>query len=195
MRKTKETAKKIIRTSMANLNALIANEDCMNAISRASSMICQSIGKGGKLMICGNGGSAADSQHLAGEFVCRFLKNRSPLAAIALTTDTSVLTSVSNDYSYEEVFSRQVAAIGRPGDVLLGISTSGASQNVLGALREARKRGLKTMFLTADGCLPTDATDLVITVPSRETPRIQEMHLLVEHIIAELVEEELCGHD
>lgn len=181
---------------MENLKTLSEDDDLINAISQASSMISGSIAKGNKLMICGNGGSAADSQHLAGEFICRFLKDRAPLAAIAFTTDSSVLTSVSNDYSYVHVFSRQVAALGKNGDVLLGISTSGSSENVLNAFAIARKLGIETILLAGDSGSPQNGTaDLVIRVPSCDTPRVQEMHLLVEHIIAELVEREVCDND
>jgi len=188
--------KRIIKKTIEDLNVLVGDEGRIRAIKQASSMISGSIKKGNKLMICGNGGSAADAQHIAGEFVCRFLKNREPLPAVALTTDTSVLTSIANDFSYDHVFSRQVRAIGKEGDVLLGISTSGNSENVLHALREAKKMGIGTILLTGDiEDRETMPADLLIKAPSGETPRIQEMHLVIEHIIAELVERELCKDD
>lgn len=165
------------------------DEGRIKTILQASSIICKAIRNGKKLMICGNGGSAADAQHIAGEFVCRFLKDRAPMSALALTTDTSVLTSIANDYSYTHVFDRQVQAIGKAGDVLLGISTSGKSENVLNAFIEAKKIGVQTVLLTGDTeGDQTRCVDLVIGVPSCDTPRVQEMHLLVEHIIADLVE-------
>ena len=188
--------RKLIKNALDSLNILIGEEDCMHKILEASSIISKAIKNGNKLMICGNGGSAADAQHLAGEFVCKFLKNRKPLPAIALTTDTSVLTSISNDYSYAEVFSRQVRAIGKRRDVLLGISTSGKSENVLNAFVEANKNSIQTILLTGDiKSLGMRSIDAIIRVQSRDTPRIQEMHLLIEHIIAELVERELCKDD
>jgi D-sedoheptulose 7-phosphate isomerase len=151
--------------------------------------------RGGKLLICGNGGSAADAQHLAAEFVNHLRFDRRALPAIALTTDTSVLTSVANDRRFEEVFARQVEAIGAAGDVLIAISTSGASANVLAALRAARKRGLVTVGFTgqsgAERMLPD--CDLLLAVPSSETERIQECHEFAYHVIAGMVEEQLFG--
>jgi D-sedoheptulose 7-phosphate isomerase len=131
---------------------------------------------------------------MAGEFICKFSKDREPLPAIALTTDTSVLTSISNDYSYDDVFSRQVKALGKSGDVLLGISTSGSSRNVFNAFKVAKEMGIKTVLLTGtterDIC---NFSDIVIKAPSNDTPRIQEMHLLIEHIICELIEKAFYG--
>lgn len=188
--------KRIIKDTIDNFSILIKNESCIKGIAQASLWIVESFKDGNKLMICGNGGSAADAQHLAGEFMCKFLKNRNPLPALALTTDSSVLTSISNDYSYADIFSRQVIAIGRNGDVLLGISTSGESDNVLRAFVEAKKLGIRTILLTGNiEDNRRDGVDLLIKVPSGQTPRVQEMHLLVEHIMAELVEWELCEND
>jgi D-sedoheptulose 7-phosphate isomerase len=181
--------KETIQITTDNLNALMRDENCLQLIMKAVEMISDSMKCGNKLMICGNGGSAADAQHIAGEFVGRFNKDREPLSAIALTTDTSVLTSISNDYSYDNVFSRQVKAIGKNGDVLLGISTSGRSKNILEAFKIARKLSIKTILLT--GNIERDISpysDIAIKTPSSNTPRIQEMHLLIEHIIAESVE-------
>ena len=146
--------------------------------------------KGGKLLVFGNGGSAADAQHLAGELVNRFKKERKPLAAIALTTDTSVLTAISNDYDYSLVFATQVEALGKKGDVALGISTSGNSPNVLKALEVAKSLGLYTVGLSGgEGGKMKGLCDYLILVPSKETPRIQEGHLLFLHLVSELVEE------
>ena len=180
---------KRIITAIENLQKLNSNNDVLNRITDAARLIVYAIKSGNKLMICGNGGSAADAQHVAGEFVCRFYKDREPLPAIALTTDTSVLTSISNDYSYDDVFSRQVKALGKSGDVLLGISTSGSSMNVLEAFKTAQAMGIKTVLLT--GQIEKEIakiSDLTIHTPSTDTPRIQEMHLLIEHIICEIVE-------
>jgi D-sedoheptulose 7-phosphate isomerase len=150
---------------------------------------------GGKLLICGNGGSAADAQHFAAEFVNHLRFDRRALPAIALTTDTSVLTSVANDRRFEEVFARQVEAIGAAGDVLVAISTSGASANVLAALGAGRRRGMFTVGFTGqqgiEGMSPD--CDLLLAVPSRETQRIQECHEFVYHVIAGMVEEQLFG--
>ncbi|MBU0907997.1 MAG: D-sedoheptulose 7-phosphate isomerase [Proteobacteria bacterium] len=149
---------------------------------------------GNKLMICGNGGSAADAQHLAAEFVNRFLINRAPLPALALTTDTSILTSVGNDFSYDDIFAKQVEALGKKGDILLGISTSGNSPNVVRAFDAARKIGVRTVVLTggSGGRLAGEA-ELVLSVPSAKTPHIQETHLWIEHMLCWLVDERLFG--
>ncbi len=148
------------------------------------------ISKKGKILIFGNGGSAADAQHLAAELVNRFKKERAPLPAIALTTDTSILTAVANDYDFSEIFSKQILALGKKGDIALGISTSGKSPNVINALKVAKELGLYTVGLSGgDGGLMKELCDYLILVPSRETPRIQEGHLLFLHIFSELLEE------
>ena len=148
------------------------------------------ISKNGKILIFGNGGSAADAQHLAAELVNRFKKERSPIPAIALTTDTSILTAVANDYDFSEVFSKQILALGKKGDIALGISTSGKSANVISALKVAKKLGMHTVGLSGgDGGLMKELCDYLILVPSYETPRIQEGHLLFLHIFSELLEE------
>ncbi len=142
-----------------------------------------------KLLICGNGGSAADAQHLAAEFVNRFQLERKPLPALALTTDTSIITSVANDYSYNEVFSKQINALGVQGDILLAISTSGRSENVLSAIRTAKKKGLYTVgFIGGDGGEMRRLVDLALVVKSDQTPRVQETHILAGHLICELVD-------
>lgn len=142
-----------------------------------------------KLMICGNGGSAADAQHLAAEFVNRFQLERRPLPALALTTDTSIITSVANDYSYEEVFSKQIRALGVKGDILLAISTSGKSGNILSAIRTAKENGLYSIgFIGGGGGDMIKLVDLALVVESENTPRVQEAHLVAGHLICELVD-------
>jgi D-sedoheptulose 7-phosphate isomerase len=142
-----------------------------------------------KLLLFGNGGSAADAQHLVAEFVNRFQIERPPLAAVALTTDTSILTAVANDYDFLEVFAKQVKALGRPGDAALGISTSGQSPNVVAGLKAARELGLATLALSGgDGGPVAAAADLALVVDSRDTPRIQEVHITVGHILCDLVD-------
>jgi D-sedoheptulose 7-phosphate isomerase len=156
--------------------------------------IAESLRGGGKVLAFGNGGSAADAQHLAAELVGRFLRERAAWPALALSTDTSVLTAVGNDLGYENVFRRQVDAHGRPGDVAIGISTSGRSPNVLAALRLARERGLVTVGLTGNGGGEMrERVDHLIDVPHRETARIQEVHAMVIHVLCQVVEEELAG--
>lgn len=159
-------------------------------IVSASNMIIESLKNGNKIMFCGNGGSAADSQHLAAEMVGKFLKERDPLSALALTTNTSTLTSISNDISFKEVFSRQVKAFGKKGDILLAITTSGKSLNIKAAQNEAKKIGIKTILLTSTKALQTsNNADLIIAVPETRVDRIQEMHIAIGHIICEIVEE------
>ena len=144
---------------------------------------------GGKLLICGNGGSAGDAQHIAGEFVSRLMYDRAPLAAIALTTDTSVLTAAGNDYGFDRVFERQVLALGQPGDVLLGISTSGTSANVLRALAAGREKRLRCIgFAGAQGGPMAGACDLLLQAPSTCTPIIQQIHITAAHVVCALVE-------
>jgi D-sedoheptulose 7-phosphate isomerase len=158
-------------------------------MAAAARLLANTFRAGGKILIFGNGGSAADAQHIAAEFVNRFQIERPPLAALALTTDTSVLTSIANDYAFAEVFVKQIKALGRPGDVAWGISTSGASLNVILALEEARLLGLRTMALSGgDGGPVAGQAEMAIVVPSRNTPRIQEMHILVGHVLCDLVD-------
>jgi D-sedoheptulose 7-phosphate isomerase len=145
--------------------------------------------KGGKILLVGNGGSAADAQHIAAELVIRYKADRAPIAAMALTTDTSALTACGNDLGFDQVFARQVAALGRPGDVLVGISTSGKSPNVLAALREARSRNIYTTGLSGGtgGDMPS-LCDALIVVPSRITARVQEMHIMIGHVLCKSLE-------
>lgn len=149
----------------------------------------------GKILIAGNGGSAADAQHFAGELVSRFYFDRPPLAAIALTTDTSILTAVANDYGYEDVFARQLHAIGRSGDVFIAISTSGNSPNILKAIVAAKTIGLVVIGLTGrSGGQMKELCDICLCAPSDSTPRIQECHLVIEHSLCACLEEQLFGH-
>lgn len=148
--------------------------------------------RGGKLLLCGNGGSAADAQHIAAEFVSRFRRERRGLPAIALTTDTSILTAISNDYGYDRVFARQVEALGRSGDMVIGISTSGVSASVIAAMRAARNGSMATVgFTGASGGTLVDHVDLCLCVPSHNTARIQEVHITVAHVVCEIVERTL----
>lgn len=161
-------------------------------INKVGLLLVQSIVNGGTLFWCGNGGSASDSQHLAAELVGRFRKNRRPLRSIALTTDTSILTCIANDFGYDDIFSRQVEALGRPGDVLIGISTSGNSENVLRAFKSAKEVGMTTVALLGKGGGPAkDMVDHALTIPSDTTARIQESHILIGHIFCEIIEQEL----
>lgn len=163
-------------------------------IIRVASMLTDAFRGGNKLLVMGNGGSAADAQHLAGEIVGRFRLERPGLPAIALSTDTSILTAVGNDYGFDEVFRRQVEAHARPGDVVIGISTSGSSANVLSALRLARERGCRTVgLLGKDGGTIRELVEIDLTVPGYDTPRIQEGHITIIHILCELVEQALFG--
>ena len=167
---------------------------CAEEILQAAAAIVAAVREGGKLLICGNGGSAGDAQHLATEFVSTLTvdRRRAPIPAIALTTDTSLLTAVANDFGFEGVFARQVEALGRPGDVLLGISTSGNSQNVVRAFEQARALGLRTISLTGEsGGELGPLADVEIKVPSPVTSHIQEAHIAVGQLIAFLVEDEL----
>ena len=182
-----------IETELAKLATLIADIQAdkilLNQVVACAETIVHTLRNGGKVLIAGNGGSAADAQHIAGEFVSRFHYDRPGLAAIALTTDTSILTAIGNDYGYERLFSRQVQALGREGDVFIGISTSGNSANVIAAFKEAQQLQLKTIGLTGmTGGKMADMCDITLRMPSTETPKIQEGHIAIGHIICGLVE-------
>lgn len=161
-------------------------------ILRAGNLLIESMRSGHKVMFCGNGGSAADSQHMACELVEKFARKRKALPAVALTTDTSILTAVPNDESFDLLFSRQIEALGKPGDVLVAISTSGSSPNMLKALEQAKSMGIHTIGLTgAHGDKMAEDSELLLKVPSSSVPRIQECHITIGHILCELVESEL----
>ena len=169
----------------------LMNSDLPKKLEASAKSVEKALAEGHKVLFCGNGGSAADSQHLAAEFVGRFQKERKGLPAIALTVDTSILTAVANDYGYDTVFARQVQALGEPGDVLVGISTSGNSKNVLLAVEEAKAKGITSIGMTAEGGGKMAATcDICLAVPVKVTARAQEMHILMGHILCELVDHE-----
>ncbi len=168
--------------------------DCGPAIVEAAQAIAACLRAGGKLLFFGNGGSAADAQHLAAEFVGRFILERRALPAVALTTDSSILTAVGNDYGFDRVFSRQIEALGQAGDVAVGISTSGNSPNVLAALKQARTQHLKTVGLAGkDGGLLRQCCDIPLIVASPNTARVQECHITIGHLLCELVENDLIA--
>ncbi len=185
-----KSIKNIIAQSIAVKSKLLEDTATHQKISNAVDTIVATFKNGGRLYFCGNGGSAADAQHLAAEFTGRFYKDRKPLPAEALHVNTSFLTAVANDYSYDEVYQRMIIAQGRKGDVLFGISTSGNSKNVVLAQEEAKKIGLHVISLTGEGGgKMKESCDILFNVPSNDTPRIQESHILIGHIICQLVEE------
>jgi D-sedoheptulose 7-phosphate isomerase len=183
-----------LRKSLETLSAILAAPDMVELIEIVTGRCVTALRNGNKILLAGNGGSAADAQHLAAELVGRFSFDRPGLAAFALTTDTSALTGIGNDYGFERLFSRQVEAVGRPGDVFFGISTSGRSPNVLNALRVCRDRSIVTVGLTGQhgGEMPP-LCDHCFRMPSTETPKIQEGHIVVGHILFGLVEREMFG--
>ena len=172
---------------------LATARECAEVIEQIADLMIRSLRSGGKIMFCGNGGSAADSQHLAAELIGRYRVVRQSLASIALTVNTSVLTAIGNDYGYEEVFARQIEGISRPGDVLVGISTSGNSSNIIRAMKKAREMGCVTVgFTGAAGGAVADVADVNLAIPSKLTPRIQECHIAAGHIICGIIEWELA---
>jgi len=183
----------ILEASIAIKRDCIENN--IDNIIRAADMLASCITTGNKVLIFGNGGSAADAQHLAAEFVNRFQIERPPLAAIALTTDTSILTSIGNDYHFNDIFAKQVEALGRRGDIAWGISTSGNSANVIKAIEAARKIGVTTIGMTGRGGELAACTDLVFSVPSDTTARIQESHITLGHILCDLLERKLYPNE
>ena len=176
---------------------LAASQILAGPVARAGLLLAEALGGGGKVLACGNGGSAADAQHFAAELVNRFETERPPLAAVALTTDTSTLTSIANDFSFEQIFAKQLRALGRRGDVLLAISTSGDSANVIEAIRVARSLGMRVVALTGKGggkVAPLiGGEDVHVCVPHKSTARIQEVHLLVLHCLCDAIDFQLFG--
>ncbi|NNE68636.1 MAG: D-sedoheptulose 7-phosphate isomerase [Pyrinomonadaceae bacterium] len=171
------------------------SETCAESIDETAELIAEALLNGSKVLICGNGGSAADAQHIAAEFVGRYEKERRSLPAIALTTDTSALTAISNDYGFESVFVRQVEALAKPKDVLIAISTSGNSPNITSAVMKAREIGCKTIGLTgADGKKLASLCDSAVLVPSKRTSRIQECHSAIGHIWCEIIDHRISEH-
>ncbi|GHU71062.1 phosphoheptose isomerase 2 [Bacteroidia bacterium] len=184
-----------IEQSIEVKQRLLADQQPVLQIEEAVVKITEAYQKGNKTLIAGNGGSAADAQHIAGEFVSKFYFDRPGIASIALTTDTSILTAIGNDYGYDRLFARQVQAQGITGDVFIGISTSGNSENIIQALIACKEKGIFSVGLTGKKeSKMSNLCDICIQVPSDETPRIQESHILIGHIICCLVEENLFGH-
>lgn len=191
---TKNAIKSAIASSMVLKTRLLLDEKLLEGLEQAIIAITKAFRAGKRVYLCGNGGSAADAQHIAAEFSGKFYLNRKALPAEALHVNTSFLTAVANDYSYADAYKRSVEAFGREGDVLIGISTSGNSENILQAQNEARARGMVVVSLTGKtgGKLRLSA-DILLNVPSTDTPRIQECHILIGHIMAECVEQALFG--
>jgi len=191
-----EKCKIIVEGSVILFNSVLHDEVLLSKTEEAISAAINCINGGGKILVCGNGGSAADAQHFAAELVGSFInKNRKGFPAIALTSDTAIITSLSNDVSFDQVYARQAEAIGKPGDLIIGITTSGRSKNIINVLSFSKLSGLKTVCLT--GLLPEDAeiklvSDIIIEVPSSSTPRIQEVHGLLIHVICEIIESEIA---
>lgn len=171
------------------LTKMLESPDLIAGVESAAQAVVEALRAGHKILLCGNGGSAADAQHIAAEFVSRFNFDRDPLAAIALTTDTSIITAIGNDYGYEFLFARQVAALAKQGDVLIGITTSGRSPNILKAIDAARKLGVKTIGLTGNNDSPINhCCDIVLNIPSPNTPLIQQAHITIGHTICAIAE-------
>ncbi len=186
--------KSSIEATRATLDLVLADEMLLREVEEAGIACVESLRLGGKILLCGNGGSAADSQHIAAELVSRLNYDRPGLAAVALTTDTSALTAIGNDYGYERVFARQIEALGREGDVLIAISTSGNSANVLEALKTARERKIFAVGLTGkSGGKMAALCDLALKMPSAHTPNIQECHIMIGHIVCQIIEDSLFG--
>jgi len=185
----------LIRERLAEAAGLLGELSSLAAaLEETAAALVACYRKGGKLLLCGNGGSAADAQHIAGELTGRFLRERAALPAIALHANSSTLTAIANDYGVERVFSRQVEALGRPGDLLWALSTSGASRNCIQAIATASGKGLTTIaFVGGDGGEMKQLSDICVQVPSSSTPRVQEAHITLAHIVCELVEAELAG--
>ena len=176
------------------LDRALADPSFIEQVSRATELVTDALRAGRKILFAGNGGSAADAQHLATELVVRFVVNRTALPAIALTTDSSIMTAIGNDFGFEQLFARQIAALGQPGDVVVAISTSGRSPNIVAACREARERKLSVVGLTgANGGSMSELCDVLVRVPSEQTAFIQQVHIAVGHIICAAAEDEVVA--
>ena len=187
--------KDIVAESIAVKQQVWANETLLQTVEAITEVITKAFQQGNKVLFCGNGGSAADAQHLAAEFSGRFYIDRDALPAEALHTNTSYLTAVANDYSYDVIYSRLIKGLGNKGDVLVGLSTSGNSKNIVLAFEQAKSNGMITVgFTGAGGGKMKDLSDYLVNVPSTDTPRIQEAHILLGHIICQLVEEKYFGN-
>jgi len=183
-----------IQERIAVSHKILADKETINALKAGAEMLVGCLKKGGKILIAGNGGSAADAQHFAAELVGRYVRDRKGLAAIALTVDTSILTAWANDYSFDTVFARQVEALGKPGDALVGISTSGNSKNIVKAIEEARGKGMSAICLLGrDGGAMKGLADCEILIPADATSHIQEAHIMVIHILCAEIEMALFG--
>ncbi len=190
-----QRVRRSIEASIAVKQLLLNSNEVVSGMAAVSEILIEALRKGNKPILFGNGGSAADAQHIAAEFVGRFAFNRPALPALALSVNTSCVTAIGNDYGFDFVFARQIEALGRPGDVAIGISTSGNSSNVIQGMAVAKKMGLHTVALTgASGGKLKTAVDHCLCAPSNETPRIQECHILIGHIISELAEQTIF-HD
>jgi D-sedoheptulose 7-phosphate isomerase len=189
-----EKIKTIIQTSITVKQQLLQNDDMLKTLNNCVTEIVAAFKNGNKVLFCGNGGSAADAQHLAAEFSGRFYKDRDALPAEALHCNSSYLTAVANDYSYDVIYSRLIKGIGNKGDVLIGLSTSGNSKNIIAAFEVAKEKGMLTIGFTGDsGGKMKSISDHLLNIPSSDTPRIQESHIMLGHIICQLVEEQYFG--
>jgi len=180
--------RKHIQESIETKQAILASQDCIDSIKNAAQLCIDALARGNKILLAGNGGSAADAQHIAAELVGRFEKERPGLPAIAITTDTSALTAIGNDYGYNFVFSRQVQALSRQGDVFIGISTSGNSANIIEAVKAAKEAGVTTICLTGNGGKLPELCDAAVQVPSARTATVQESHIMIGHLLCALIE-------
>ncbi len=186
----------IIEKSIAAKQQIIDDQTLMVTVQKISDAIVNCYKKGGKVLFCGNGGSAADAQHLAAELSGRFYFDRPPLEAEALHVNSSYVTAVANDYSYNNIYSRYVKGVGKPGDIIIGLSTSGNSENIVRALQVAKQKNMITVGMTGEaGGKMKDLSDFLLNVPSTDTPRIQESHILLGHIFCEIVEDQLFGNN
>ena len=183
--------KNIIKASIDTKQQILQDEALVSEVEKVAMVVTEAFRKGNKVLLCGNGGSAADAQHIAAEFSGRFYSDRDPLPSEALHCNTSYLTAVGNDYGFEYVYSRIVKGMGKSGDILIGLSTSGNSVNIINAIEQATKIGMITVGFTGKGGKMKDLCDHIINVPSTDTPRIQEAHIMVGHIVCQLVEEQL----
>lgn len=186
----------LMAASIATKQSMLSSADLVATIAKVSEILVASLRQGNKVLLFGNGGSAADAQHIAAELVGRFAFDRPALPALAFSVNSSCVTAIANDYGFDQVFSRQIEALAKAGDVAIGISTSGNSPNVIKAVLTARQMGLRTVGLTgASGRTLAESAEFCICVPSKETPRIQECHILIGHIISELVEKEIFDEE
>jgi len=193
MTNIKNFVKDQVAASAQVKEAFLADEKAMNTMAQVADLLVNTYRAGGKSLWAGNGGSAADAQHMAAELVNKFRLNRNGLPAMALTVDTSILTAIGNDFGYDEVFYRQIIACGMPGDIFIGISTSGNSANLVRALDACREKGIRTVALVGESACKMDDYDYVVHIPSKDTPRIQECQTLAGHILCDILERSFFG--